>query len=179
VPGYDDRPLYPLRSDLRSARRLAAGRKAHVFVSTWDDPGYDDAFNSALREQLAAIGLRMTIVPMSQKDSPAQALAKIRRSDLIWGGLGADTADPADYLKDLFLPPDDARELRRVQTLFSPERERAAIALARKLDRESLFAVFQADAIPELRSRRLGCIVHQPEYAGVDLAALCLRGRER
>jgi hypothetical protein len=24
-------------------------------------------------------------------------------------------------------------------------------------------------------SRRLGCIVHQPEYAGVDLAALCLK----
>ena len=104
-----------------------------------------------------------------------EALAKILRSDLSWGGLNASTADPAEYLKGLFLPPDEATELRRIQALLSPERERAAIALARKLDRESLFAVYQQEAIPELRSRRLGCIVHQPEYAGVDLAALCLR----
>ncbi|HEX2427071.1 MAG TPA: ABC transporter substrate-binding protein, partial [Gaiellaceae bacterium] len=176
VPGYDERPLYQLRSNLRTARRLVAGRSARVFVSTWVDPaGYTDAFNGALRDQLAAIGLRMIPVPISQKDSEAEALAKIRRSDLIWGGLSADTADPAHYLKDLFLPATDAQELRRIQTLFSPERERAAATLARKLDRESLFAVFEQDAIPELVSKRLGCIVHQPEYAGVDLAALCLR----
>jgi DNA-binding SARP family transcriptional activator/ABC-type transport system substrate-binding protein len=178
VTGHDDRPLYPLRSDLRKARRLAAGRSAHVFVLTWDDPGYTDAFNSALRRQLAAIGLRMTIVAPSQRDSRAQALAKGQRSDLIGWGLGADTADPADYLKDLVLPPDEAKELRRIQTLFSPQRERAALALARRLERESLFAVYGRDAIPELVSRRLGCIVHQPEYAGVDLAALCLRDED-
>jgi DNA-binding SARP family transcriptional activator/ABC-type transport system substrate-binding protein len=178
VPGYNSRTIYPLRSDLRTARRLAAGQHGPVVVNTWDDPaGYDDAFNSALREQLAAIGLRMVIVPISQKDSRAQATAKAKRSDLIWGGLGAGTADPADYLKDLLLPPKEARELRRIQTLFSPERERAAIALARRLDRESLFAVFERGAIPELWSRRLGCIVHQPEYAGIDLAALCLQSR--
>jgi hypothetical protein len=29
--------------------------------------------------------------------------------------------------------------------------------------------------MPELVSRRLGCIVHNPVYAGVDLAALCVR----
>jgi DNA-binding SARP family transcriptional activator/ABC-type transport system substrate-binding protein len=177
VPGFDSRPLYPLGSDLRTARRLAAGHHGPVFVSAWEDPaGYTNAFNNALREQLAAIGLRMAIVPISQKDSETQALAKFRRSDLIWGGIGADTADPADYLKELSLPPKEAKELRRIQTLFSPERERAALALARKLDRESLFAVFERDAIPELWSRRLGCIVHQPEYAGIDLAALCIRG---
>jgi hypothetical protein len=35
--------------------------------------------------------------------------------------------------------------------------------------------VYEDGEIPELRSSRLGCIVHQPEYGGVDLAALCLR----
>jgi len=75
----------------------------------------------------------------------------------------------------LFLPPDEAKELRRIQRLFSPKRERAAVALARRLERESLFAVLGSEAIPELVSRRLGCVVHQPEYAGVDLAALCLK----
>jgi DNA-binding SARP family transcriptional activator/ABC-type transport system substrate-binding protein len=179
VPGYDPTPLYPLHADFPKARHLAGGRHAKVFVSTWTDPaGYTDEFNNTLREQLGAIGLRMVPITISQKDSPAEAEAKVRRSDLIWGSLGADTADPAGYLKDLLLPPREAKELRRIQTLFSPERERAAIALARRLDRESLFAVFERDAIPEVRSRRLGCIVHQPEYAGIDLAALCLRARD-
>jgi DNA-binding SARP family transcriptional activator/ABC-type transport system substrate-binding protein/streptogramin lyase len=174
VDGYEPRQLYPLRSDLRTARRFAGGRKGRVFISTWDDP-YTAPFNQVLRQQLAAIGLRMIILPLRQGDSTALALAKIRRSDLIWGGLGADIADPADYLKELFLPPDDAKELRRIQTLFSPARERAALALAQKIEKESLVAVYVSDAIPELVSKRLGCIVHQPEFAGVDLAALCIR----
>jgi hypothetical protein len=107
--------------------------------------------------------------------SQDEALAKIRRSDLIWGGLSVHTADPAEYLKDLVLPPADPKELRRVQTLLSPNREDGAVGLARQIERESLFAVFQMDGWPELVSRRLRCIVHQPEYSGVDLAALCLR----
>jgi DNA-binding SARP family transcriptional activator/ABC-type transport system substrate-binding protein len=178
IVGYDNTPLYPIRGDVRTARSLAGGRKGRVVVCCTyiGDEQYAAAFNRALREQLEAIGLRMTMLPGSQRDSDAQILAKIRRSDLIWGGLNENTADPAGYLKDLlFLPPDDAKELRRIQTLFSPERERAAAALARRIERESLFAVYTNDAIPELVSKRLGCIVHQPEYAGVDLAALCLR----
>jgi hypothetical protein len=35
--------------------------------------------------------------------------------------------------------------------------------------------VYEQGAVPELVSPRLGCIVHQPEYEGVDFAALCLR----
>jgi ABC-type transport system substrate-binding protein len=177
IIGYQDTPLYPERGDVRTARKLAAGRTGRVVVCCTyvGDVQYVALFNQTLREQLAAIGLRMTMLSLRQGASEAEALAKIRRSDLIWGGLNEHGADPADYLMNLFLPPAEAKELRRIQTLFSPERERAAVALARRLDRESLFAVYVRDAVPELVSRRLGCIVHQPEYAGVDLAALCLR----
>ena len=83
-------------------------------LASFDGPGRAIGCAVALREQLAAIGLRMIPVPISQKDSEAEALAKVRCSDLIWGSLGADTADPADYLKGLFLPRDDAKELRRI-----------------------------------------------------------------
>ena len=31
-------------------------------------------------------------------------------------------------------------------------------------------------ATPELVSKRLGCVIDQPEYPGPDLAVLCLRG---
>jgi peptide/nickel transport system substrate-binding protein len=178
--GYDERPLYPLGGDLQTARQLSKHRAAtHAVVYTWDDPPYTDAFNRALREQLAAIGIRTTVLPMSQNDSPDAWLAKARRADLIWGGLNANSPDPAAYLQRLFLPPKERRELRRLTTLYSPQRDRAAEALARRLDRESLFAVYGSDAVPELVSRRLGCIVHQPVYAGVDLAALCLRDSKR
>jgi DNA-binding SARP family transcriptional activator/ABC-type transport system substrate-binding protein/streptogramin lyase len=178
VPGYEPRQLYPLRGDVRLARELVAGRKARVRVYTWDDPA-SASFNDALRRQLAAIGLRMTIVPMTQRDFGTSAIyEKAVGSDLIWGGLSANTGDPAGYLRGLFLPPAESRELRRSQLLLSPERERAAIALARRIDQMALFAVYSSDAMPELSSRRLGCIVHQPQYMGVDLAALCLKDSE-
>ena len=102
----------PLRSDIRTAQ--ARRYTAQVFVSSWNDPVYDAPFNQALREQLATIGLRMTIIELSQKDSRSEALAKILRSDLIWGSLNEHTADPADYLKGL--PPAGRREGRRDRT---------------------------------------------------------------
>jgi DNA-binding SARP family transcriptional activator/ABC-type transport system substrate-binding protein len=174
VPGYDATPLYPLRGDLRRARSLAGPKPGRAVVYTWDDPPYTDAFNRLLREQLARIGIRARVLRIDQ--AKGFELAKARRSDLIWGGLNANTADPGAYLEPLsYLPPRYSNELRRVQQLSSPERERAAESLARRIDRESLFAVYVTDAVPELVSQRLGCVVHHPVYAGVDLAALCIR----
>ena len=163
-----------------TARKLAAGRAAKVVVYIWDDPPYTDAFNRSLRNQLAAIGLDMTVLRSTNRDfadGGAGYVAKATRSDIIWGGLGEQTsADPATYLQPLYLPTQQRRdELARLLTLSSPERERAALAIARRVERDSLYAVYMTDALPELVSRRLGCIVHQPEYAGVDLAALCLK----
>jgi DNA-binding SARP family transcriptional activator/ABC-type transport system substrate-binding protein len=174
-PGYDETPLYPVRGDGATARELAGGRKARVVVLTWTDDPYANAFNDALREKLARIGLTMSVLPLVQGDSGEEWLAKARRSDLLLGGINAHSADQVEYLKQLFLPPDLAAELDRIANLSSPERERAAAALAREIDERSLFAVFEHTAVPELVSKRLGCIVHQPEYAGVDLAALCLK----
>jgi DNA-binding SARP family transcriptional activator/ABC-type transport system substrate-binding protein len=174
LPGYDATPLYPPRGDLRRARALAGGRKARAVVYTWDDPPYTDAFNRALREQLAAIGIKTTVLRMDQAKGFERE--KANRADLSWGGLPANTPDLGAYLQPLsWLPPEYSDEIRRISTLSSPERERAALSLARRIDRDSLFAVYATRAMPELVSRRLGCIVHHPVYAGVDLAALCLR----
>ena len=62
---------------------------------------------------------------------------------------------------------------RRLRRRNASKRQRA---LTKRLEEKSLFAVFSYSGVPELVSRRLGCVVHQPEYAGVDLAALCLKG---
>jgi DNA-binding SARP family transcriptional activator/ABC-type transport system substrate-binding protein/streptogramin lyase len=173
IRGYQETPLYPPRGDLRIARRLAAGNKGTAVVYTWVDPGYTDAFNRELRRQLAAIGIGTRFVAIDQ----AKGLEpdKADRADLIWGGLSVTSADPGAYLQQLSLLPRYSDEVRRIATLRSPERERASAALARAIERDSLIVVYMQTAIPELVSRRLGCIVHQPEYAGVDLAALCLK----
>ena len=108
------------------------------------------------------------------------AQAKAARSDLGWGGINAQSADPVDYLRRLYvyLPEAERGEVDRIAKLQSPARERAAVAFVRKIERKALYAVFSHTAVPELRSRRLGCVVHQPQYPGVDLAALCLKNTD-
>jgi DNA-binding SARP family transcriptional activator/ABC-type transport system substrate-binding protein len=173
VRGYEESPLYPPRGDLRTARRLTAGKKGTAVVYTWVD-SYSAAFNRELRRQLAAIGIRTRFVPIDQ--AKGYEPDKGDQADLIWGGLSANSADPGAYLQQLsLLPPRYSEEIRRVAALRSPERERVAAALARTIERDSPLAVYGQGAVPELTSRRLGCVVHQPEYTGVDLAALCLK----
>jgi ABC-type transport system substrate-binding protein len=178
LPGFDRTPLYPLVPDLRKARALMHGRRVHAVFATFDpSAGTQEAsFARAVRDQLAAIGITTTVVPLTNDDYASGAVAtKTARSDLFWGALTADNGDPVDALRGLALPPHETTELDRIAPLTGSQRDRAAAALASRIDRESLFAVYGYGAVPELVSPRLGCLVHQPEYAGVDLAALCLR----
>ena len=119
----------------------------------------------------------MTVLPLVNADFGSDSLAsKLSRADLAWGGGNSNTGDAVEYLQPLpYLPPVDRAELERIAKLSSPERDAQAAALARKLEKDAIYAVYEDGAIPELVSSRLGCVVHQPEYAGVDLAALCLR----
>ena len=177
-PGYDPSHLYPLRGDLAKARALTRGRRNEALLLAFVGDPYTDPFNDALRATLARIGINVTIVPLTNADfanGGGGYAAKAARADLSWNGANAETAEPVDYLRRLFLPREEWDELNRIAELASPERERRAAALARRIDRQSLFAVFGYSAVPELVSPRLGCIVRQPQYAGVDLAALCLR----
>ena len=184
IPGYDPTPLYGLRPDLPTARRLAGNARRRGVLLTFDpksDP-HSAAFVRAVREPLAAIGLSLTILPLTNRDfdnDRAGVIAKGARADLWWGGLNAETGDPVDYLRRLFAPAEDSAEVNRIAKLPSPRREQAAVALAKRLEHKALYAVYMQRTIPELVSSRLGCIVHQPQYAGVDLAALCLKAKKR
>jgi DNA-binding SARP family transcriptional activator/ABC-type transport system substrate-binding protein/streptogramin lyase len=178
LTGFDPRLLYPLAPDLRKARALMHGRRVHAILAIFDPAAdtHSAAFARAIRAQLAAIGISTTVVPLTNDDYASGAVyAKTAQSDIFWGGLTSDNGDPVAALRELHLPPRETSELNRIAHLAAPERDRAAAALAARIDRASLVAVFGYGAIPELISTRLGCIVHQPEYAGVDLAALCLR----
>ena len=119
----------------------------------------------------------MTVLPLTNNDWANGTLAaKLARADLAWGGPTSDDSDSVQYLQSLpYLPTDDRTQLDRIAKLASPEREARAAALAAKLEKEAIYAVYEHEAIPELVSPRLGCIIQQPEYTGIDLAALCLR----
>ena len=126
-----------------------------------------------MRRQLAAIGIGTRFVAIDQ--AKGYEPAKGDRADLVWGGLSVNSADPGAYLQQLVVP--DAEVLERDPSDRRPSVTRARASGRRAgatIERDSLLAVYSR-AVPELVSRRLGCIVHQPEYTGADLAALCLK----
>jgi DNA-binding SARP family transcriptional activator/ABC-type transport system substrate-binding protein/streptogramin lyase len=171
-------PGYPLTADLRTARRLMGGRHLRAVFAAYDpaaDP-VDAALVRAVRDELAAIGIAVTILPLHGDDDPTTA-ATLAQADLATVGRDASqTRDPVTYLAGLpYLPEADLARLGRFAGLPSPRREAAAAALAERLEREAVYVPYVDYAIPELVSKRSGCIVHQPVYPGVDLAALCVR----
>jgi DNA-binding SARP family transcriptional activator len=183
LPGFDDGPGYSLNSDLRRARRLAGGRHTHaVFAVGADAAGvvYDASLVRRVRAQLAAIGMEVTVLPLPQSlgDQPADWSALLARADIAEVSRNASqTVDPVAYLALLppYLPSADRVRLARIATLASPRREAAAAAFASTLERDGVYLAVANFGHPELVSARLGCVIDQPEYPGVDLAALCLR----
>ena len=129
-----------------------------------------------MRKELASIGINLRIVPLRQTLDPAQRDAALAAADLAQVGGNADDArDPVSYLIHLpYLPVEAAQRLTRIQALPSPRRESAAAALAARLESEATYIGYANAATAELVSRRLGCTIDQPEYPGLDLAALCV-----
>jgi hypothetical protein len=85
--------------------------------------------------------------------------------------------DIVAYLNRLpYLPAADQTRLDRIAGLPFSRREAAAARLAAELERDAVYVGFADAATPELASKRLGCVIDQPRYPGVDLVALCLRG---
>ena len=73
------------------------------------------------------------------------------------------------------LPGSRPARLERIATLASPRREAAAAALAAKLERDAVYRGIRRPHASRALSTRLGCVIDQPQYPGLDLAALCLR----
>ena len=180
LPDYKRGPTFPLTPDLRAARRLIGDRHLHAVLAAYDpaaDPA-SAALAAAVRDQLAALGITVTILPLHGDDDPTTP-ARLAHADLATVGRNASqTLDPVDYLAGLpYLPSADHARLEQIARLSPPYRAAAAAALTARLESEAVYVPYADGAIPELVSKRLGCIVHQPEYPGVDLAALCLRNR--
>jgi ABC-type oligopeptide transport system substrate-binding subunit len=179
LPSFNTHPLYPLQGNAAKARTLIGGRHYNAVLAVYDPSSSRQAaaLPRAVRNQLAAIGISVTVIPLTNNDyaNNTRLLAKERRSDLIWGRGNVNGGDPVKYLQGLSLSSPYSNTLEHIATLPSPQRDTEAAALATTIDRQALYAVYEDEAIPELHSPRLGCVTHQPEYTGIDLAALCLK----
>ena len=119
------------------------------------------------------------MITWSQTDDPAKVASVLARADLTHVETnGDDTLDPVLFFRGSkgyqYLPPADRASLARLAALPYGRREAGAAAFAQKLERDAVYIGFGDRVTPELWSKRLGCIVRQPEYPGLDIAALCL-----
>jgi peptide/nickel transport system substrate-binding protein len=115
-PGWVDHHLYPLtRPDLAGARRLAAGHlragKAVLYTPAGE---LDPAMAATIADDLAKIGLRVTIKPLAPAVLLARAGTRGARFDMVLGSWGDELFGPV--LPDLEPPlvyPDPANMLIR------------------------------------------------------------------
>jgi hypothetical protein len=175
---------FPLRPELTRARGFDGGhRVTAVLAVITDEAGaiYDRPLLDRLREELSAVGIAVKVMPIRQRiaaDQPGEFQALLARADLALAGATAEqSSDPVAYLRHLgeeYLPPTDRARLEQIARLASPRREAAAAELTGRIESEAVYIQYLDRATPELVSARLGCVFDQPEYPGVDLAALCL-----
>jgi DNA-binding SARP family transcriptional activator/ABC-type oligopeptide transport system substrate-binding subunit len=189
IPGYHDARTYPLRPDLRRARRLARGLGGTALMDSCD-LDVCDRIAQTVRSNLKAIGIDVVVKRWSIGDMYTHESTPGARFDIGIAGWFGDYADPAAFLNPLFDGRSIAdgsntsrldqrtwnRRLEAAATLTGRARERAYGALDLALTRQA------APAVPwSYRTRgaffsdRVGCQIEQPVTYGVDLAALCIR----
>jgi peptide/nickel transport system substrate-binding protein len=195
MPGSLTERIYPLaRPDLATAKALARGRGGQAVLWTCNLPiclGKAEI----MRRNLAPLGIQVVV----KSDFPvggagAAASKRGARFDLTPLTSTPDLADPGNFLRSLFdgtliratgntnlsyfNDPVVNSRLARADRLSGRARERAFGRIAADLARDKApIAVFSQPYQAELVSTRLGCLIHQPAFGGLDLAALCIRGK--
>jgi ABC-type transport system substrate-binding protein len=195
MPGSLHDHIYPLaRPDLARAKALARGHGGRAVLWTCNLP-VCLAKAEIIRRNLAPLGIQVSV----KSDFPvggAGAAASKRGApfDLTPLTSTPDLADPGNFLRSLFDgslihaagntnlsyfndPVVNAR-LARADRLGGRARERAFGRIAADLARnQAPIAVFSQPYQAEFVSTRLACLIHQPAFGGLDLAALCIRGK--
>jgi YVTN family beta-propeller protein len=183
MPGYRDTRIYPLRPDLRKAKRLARGHAGATAVLYTCDVAPCDQQAQIIKTDLAAIGLRVEV----KRFPDATMLVKLARPgafDMAWIGWLPNYMDPTAFLNYLLesgtvLPtlrdPADRARLATAARLSGARRYLTYGRLDAELARRAApLVAFGNLSYHELFSARIGCEIAQPVYE-VDLAALCLR----
>jgi YVTN family beta-propeller protein len=190
MPGASRTALYPLASDLRTARRLAPDAHGTAVLYTCNLP-FCRLHAQIIRSNLRGLGLDVDVREFPKDELFERAGRKGAPFDILDSHWFPDYADPADYLNVLldqrirargnlnnsyYTDARLARELARISTLSSEARYRAYSALSVELARHAAPWVPYAVATSrDFFSARVGCQTFQPVY-GIDIAALCTSG---
>ena len=187
--GARDFHLYPLRPDLKKAKRLAGHLHATAILYGATQPPWPQ------EAAIIARDLRPLGITVETKEFPVQELFHLlgRRGapwDLAVEGWALGSTDPADWLNlfdgstivanansnvSYFDDPAFDRKLHAIERLSGAKRYLAFSRLAYKFERdEAPAAAIATGTSQDFFSARIGCQLYQPVY-GIDLGALCLR----
>jgi YVTN family beta-propeller protein len=188
MPGFRDADIYPLGGpNLARARQLAGGGRHHAVMYTCN---LLTCLQNAevVKANLAAIGIDVRIRRFPFDALFAREFTPGEPFDIGWYGYSVDYADPSDFIATPFsasgvnfFPGADAQRFRTPIVTASKLAGRRRFQAYGRLDAELArhaapvvaFANLTAD---DFFSPQIGCQVFQPIY-GMDLAALCRRGR--
>jgi DNA-binding SARP family transcriptional activator/ABC-type transport system substrate-binding protein len=190
TPGFHAVDVYPLDApDHGKARALMHGRGGRAIL--WTCGGVVcRGVAEIVRRNLRPIGIDVVIRQYDDWDVRASDVGA--RYDIFDLAFPVDYADPAAVLEPLLSGDtieatgntnaaylDDKAinaRLRRAARLTGAERLAAYAAIDADVARDSApMAAFANDNVGEFLSARVGCEAFQPVYAGVSLAALCVR----
>jgi len=196
IPGFKDARIYPFTPDLPKARMLARGRGGHGVLYTCTTPQCRQAAQ-VVQANLGAIGIDLEV----KHFQPGPMFARVGRPgepfDAATVGWYPNYPDPADFLNLFYGPsigpkshslwsnsntshfddPSYNRRLEEAAGLSGPQRYSAYAALEADLTRKAApFAAMFNPSDLDFFAARMGCQIYQPVY-GVDLAALCIRGK--
>jgi peptide/nickel transport system substrate-binding protein len=181
--GAADFDLYPLRPDLRRARRIAGRMHATAIMYTPNlSPWREEA--QIVRRNLKPLGIDVEVKEFPIGDFFTRVTRRGERFDLAVSGYRGDLPDSVDILAAVFDAPGNishfrdptfSRKLDAIAKLSGAERYRAAARLALELQRDAVpAAAFATTASRDFFSARIGCQLYHP-VRGMDLGALCLR----
>jgi ABC-type transport system substrate-binding protein len=187
MPGYQDVPVYPLSPDLTRARRLAQGNGRTAVLYTCDLTTCEQQAQ-IVKTDLAAIGLQVQVKTFPGDKLFARMANPGEPYDLAYPlGWLPNYLDPAAMLTELtednslaptFDDPAYRQRLAAAAQLSGPQRYLTFGQLDLDLARNSApLIAFGNLASGDFFSPRTGCQTFGPY--GMDLAALCIRGRPR
>jgi hypothetical protein len=191
MPRANRTAIYPPAGDRRRARQLAPDRRGIAVLYTCN-LSFCRSQAQIIRSNLSERGLDVDVRQFPLEEMLERGGRKGEPFDIITAHWGADYVDPSDFLNVLLdqrIKPRGnlnfsyltetrlAGKLERVASVSGDARYRAYAALSVDLARNvAPWVAYATGTSRDFFSARIGCQVFQPVY-GMDLAALCVRGK--
>jgi peptide/nickel transport system substrate-binding protein len=191
IPGYRKSRVYPVKADVRAARRLMGQRKGTAVLYISDNP-VDLSVAEVVIRDLGRIGIAVVVHEFRSGEYNVRIHRRAEPFDLALSGFVADYLDPYDFInvqlagrniaatgnQNLahFDDPTFNRRMAAAARLSGPARYAAYARLDTDLMRRAVPLVpYASEYRLELVSDRVGCVVIAPAVGALDYAAACLK----